>query len=248
MSLIMISVWGSGGAGKTTFSLALATELARRKQNVVVINPDTSPPFLPIALPHRDLAPHNSLGTLLEALEINFDALKGKIHIHPKSDRIGFMGLVSGETPITYKSFARETLTLLLQALDASPFDYVIFDCVANPVMDQLTLLSLETSNYVFRLVTPDIKGAEFVKGQMMWLKNSPNFNLTEQIRVLSPVHDVSPVAEISAVTGGHEAALPWSHEVMSKFIAGELMQDFKYRQGLDYQRQIELMTERIMS
>ncbi len=248
MSLTMISIWGSGGSGKTTFSLALATEFARRDLNVVVVNPDTSPPFLPVALPHSDFAPQNSLGTLLEAPEINFDALKGKIHIHPKNDRIGFMGLVSGETPITYKSFARDTLTHLLRALDNSPFDYVIFDCVANPVIDQLTLLALETSNYVFRLATPDIKGAEFVKSQVMWLKNSPNFKLAEQIRVLSPVHDVSPVAEISSITGGHEAALPWSHEVMSKTMAGELLQEFKYRQGLEFQRQLEQLAERIMT
>lgn len=247
MSITMTAVWGSSGSGKTTLSLALATELARRKQNVVVISPETSPPFLPLVLPHSDLSPQNSLGTLLEAAEINYDALKGKIHIHPKSDRIGFMGLVSGETPITYKTFERDRLTHLLRALDNSPFDHVIFDCLSNPVMDQLTLLALETSNYVYRLITPDIKGAEFIKSQFMWLKNSPNFKLNEQIRVLSPVHDVSPVSEISSITGGHEAVLHWSHEVMSKAMAGELIQDFKYRQGLEYQQQIEILTERIM-
>lgn len=197
MAYTMIASWGSSGSGKTTLALALAAQLAKRKKDVLIMSTDIKTPALPVYLPQLQTDARNSLGALLST-SVRFDesALKDKIHKHPKSDYMHFMGLASGEiSTISYKAPERKTIINLMQVLQDSPFRYVIFDCDTNPVYDSLTLFGLENSDFVIRTVTPDIKGYEFQKAQLSWLGNSDLFHVKEHIRVINPVYDTSPIA-----------------------------------------------------
>lgn len=244
-----IAVWGSSGAGKTLTSLAIATELAAHKQNVVVINTDTTTPALPVYLPRKtELDANSSVGTLLSQRTIDMIALNSKIHIHPHSDRIGFMGLVSGETPLTYSAFEREKMLELLGVFAATDFDYVIFDCLSNTTNDELSFLALEVSDHVVRVFSPDVKGIEFCKSQDNWLRGAGSIDVDKHIRVCSGAKKrVSPIDQVRAVYS-FDYLLPYSPEAESKFIAGELIKGFNETSGIDFKKAINrLVKERLL-
>lgn len=185
----MIAVWGSPGSGKGVLSIALAAQLAALHKNTVIISSNSSVPALPCYLPNEHLGPDESLGGLIFSPMQNINALKGYIHIHPDSERIGVMGLASGDSPLTYKGFRRENMLTLLRLLDGSPFDYVIFDCQENPTRDSMTVLALETSEYVLRMITPDVRGIEFEKAQLLWMSGAADMRVDRQIRAIAPIY-----------------------------------------------------------
>lgn len=244
----MIAVWGSGGSGKKLLSLGLATKLAAHKKNVVVINTDASTPALPVFLPTQQISAEGSIGRLLSSSFQSYNALKGYIHIHPQSNHIGFMGMTSGETPITYKSFARDKMMTLLKVLNDSPFDYIVFACMSNPVYAPLTQLALQTAEYPVRMITPDVRGMEFEKSQTGWMRNAENFRIEEQIRVINPVHTFSPLDNVITVSGPADYVLPFSGEVYGKSIAGQLIEGLKDKHGIIFENGIKELAERILS
>lgn len=244
----MIAVWGSSGSGKKLISLALATQLAARKKNVVVINSDSSTPALPVFLPNSQISADGSIGKLLSTPFQNYTALKGYIHIHPNSNHIGFMGIASGETPITYKTFTRENMMSLLKILNDSPFDYIIFSCMANPVYAPLTQLALQTADHPVRIITPDVRGIEFEKSQKGWLSGNEEMRIDKQIRIINPVRQTSPLDEIIAVSGKADFVLPFSEDVYGKSIAGSLIENCKDKLGIHFEKKMKELTERIIN
>ena len=197
----MIAIWGSNGGGKSTVCLALASALARLSKNVVIVSPDIKTPALPLFLPRETkLNINNSLSSLLTLDTINYDSLRSKIHIHPQSDNIGFMGMTSGENPITTQVFKREKIIDFLRILDDAPFDFILFDCESNAFYDTLSLLALEISDNVIRVLTPDVKAIEFEKSQSLWMKNSDNFDISKHIKVLNMIHETSDNKAFEAV------------------------------------------------
>jgi cellulose biosynthesis protein BcsQ len=246
--LKIISVWGSPGSGKGTVSAAIAAKLAKHKKNVVIISSAVSPPALPIYIPTDHINDDGSLGNLLSGEMKSLDALKGFVHIHPKSDRIGFMGLVSGQTPLTYNAFSRQEVLKLINLLDQSPFDFVIFDCDQNPTRDAITLSAIQTSEKVLRLITPDTKGIEFEKSHLAWLEVMGDIKLQNQIRIYSPVYEFSPIDAVKGVIGGGEYELPFSSEVYGKFTAGQLVEDFRDKHGIRFEKAVSKLVERLMN
>ena len=245
----MIAVWGSNGSGKKTLSLALAAQLARVQKNTVIISSDSSPPALPVFLPGREITSDGSLGELFSKPIDGLNALKGYIHIHPQSDRIGFMGIASGETPIAYNPFKREDILSLLRHLNDSPFDFVIFSCQSNPGADTLTQLALQTSEYLIRLITPDVRGVEFERAQKNWLRGTYGMGsrIDEHIRVLSPVFRISPVDMVRALSGDCAYMLPFSEDVFNKTLSGDLVCGCRDRFGVKFDKQVIRLAERII-
>jgi len=243
----MIAVWGSDGSGKTTLCSALAAQLAALGKNSVILSTDSSTPALPVFLPNQYITSDGSLGELLSHPISGTGALRGYIHIHPSSERIGIMGMASGETPIAYRAFKRDMMMSLLRVLNDSPFDYVIFDCQSNPVYDSLTQLALSTSEYPIRMLTPDVRGVEFEKSQKGWLRGIPGMRVDEHIRIFSPVLRISPLEQAVSVTGKGDYILPFSEDVYNKSTAGQLVAGCHDRYGIQYDNQVKKFAERIV-
>ncbi len=240
----VISVWGSPSAGTTTVSLAIAAHLAAKHRNTIIISTSTTSPSLPVMIPSlKTTGAGQSIGSLLTS-KVNQQALKGRLHLHPSSDRIAIMGMCSGETPITYKAFERAQIIELLSALTSTAFDYIIFDCESNPIYDQATIVGLETSEHVIRCITPDIKGIEFEKSQCMWMKNGSNFRLEQHIRICCPAHENDPIEELEAITSKFDYVLPYSTEVRNAFNAGALVKGFSLSAGIAYDSAISTLIE----
>ena len=225
----IIASWGSSGAGKTAVALALAAQAVSRKKDTLVICAESRTPALPVYLPASNLSAQNSLGPVLESSD-NFteSILKDKIHRHPGSDHLYFMGLVSGEiASITYKAPERRAVINLFHILEDSPFSYIIVDCDSNPICDSLTLYALEVADIVLRIVSPDVKGLEFQRAQLAWLGSSDVFRAERHIKIANGVGDTTPLKEASALFGGFDYVLPYAQEVNDKMAAGELLHGF---------------------
>lgn len=234
----IIAVWGSSGAGKTALSLALAAELAKRKQEVLVIGADNGIPALPVYLPLSDFTPMASMGGVLEGAATEA-ALKGRLHKHPKSDRIFFLGHVSGEMPVmNYKVPQRGAIESLFQVLQGSPFQFCIVDCATSPAFDPLTLCALEAAQQVVRVTTPDVKGWEWQKAQIGWLQNNDAFAVERHIKVCNPVFSVTPMAEVQALFGGFDLTMPYALQVAERMTAGDLLSGFSDPQGIAFSAQ----------
>lgn len=244
----MIAVWGSSGSGKSTVAVSMAAALAKQGKNVVVVNLDMKTPSLPLFLPKAQLGAGNSIGEFLGGDILNYNSLRSKIHIHPQSQHIGFAGLVSGENPISTKIFEREKIMDFLRVLDESPFNYIIFDCESNTFYDQLTLLALEISDYVFRVLTADVKGYEFEKSAIMWMGNSENFAVKRHKRVLNMVRESTAVSAFEHLSGEAHYTLPFAMEVYNRMSAGELIVGCIDKISQKYEAQIEKMVKEVES
>lgn len=243
----LIASWGTSDSGKTTTALAVAAELVRRKREVLVIGADTAVPMLPIYLPNSKTERKNSMGAIFEQ-EIKEGALKDKLLPHPKSDKLYFMGLASGElNGITYKIPDRAAITALLDILRHAPFDFVMIDCDSNPVFDPITLLALELADTVLRSVTPDVRGYEAITAQLKWLSNSDNtFRVERHLKIYAPAYPLSPLAEMEALAGKADYILPYAWQVAEWQMAGQLLHGFDGQDGVRYEREIEKIVDRI--
>lgn len=240
----LISIWGSSGAGKSTAALALAANLTKDEKNVVVINTDTVTPSLPVFLPELKTSSLHSIGGLYSSLNLTGSNLKDKIHLHPKNERLGFMGMCSGETPLTYKVLTKERLKEMMGLLSNMPLDYVIVDGASFIMGDTLSMFSLEFADSIIRVITPDVKGIEYEKSNMLWLRNS--FLQDNHIKVLSPVKESSPVAEVEQVSGEAKYYLPYSEEVQEAFLSGSLISGMKYTTGILFEETIAKIGEEV--
>lgn len=244
----LIASWGTSGAGKTTIAQAIAAELVHRRQDVLVIGTDTKAPMLPIYLPNNNkLDQRNSLGPVLEK-EVTDGALKDKMIQHPKSDRLFFMGLVARELfGITYKIPDRAIVLSLFNVLQQSPFAYCIVDCDSNPVMDPVTLLTLELADVVLRIETPDVKGYESMMAQLRWLRNSEDtFHTDRHIRLINPIYNHTPLVAFEALEGSAFLNLPWAAQVAERQLAGQLLRGFDSRDALEFERGMGSLVDRI--
>lgn len=237
----LTAVWGSSGGGKSTVALALAASFAHRKKDTLVIGMDSCTPSLPVYLPRSiGLTDNQSIGSLLEQKTIAESALKDRIHRHPKSDRLFFMGYVSGEAaPISYKPPERGAIASLMHLLQSTPFQHVILDCMANPVYDNFTLFALEAADTVVRVITPDVKGYEFQKAQLAWLDNSDVFHPERHVKVCNLAYPFSPLEEAGALNGGFDFSLPYAGQAAERMMAGELLSGFNELTAIQFENEI---------
>ena len=224
--MTLTAVWGSPDAGKTTVALALGAAWANQHKDVLILGVDACVPSLTQYLPRNNtLTDRHSIGGLLEAPTPTEAGLKDRIHRHPKSDHLYFMGHVSGELPpIHYRPPERGTLGGLFQLLRLAPFAHVIVDCSSNPVFDSMTLYALEYADVVVRVLTPDVKGYEFNKAQLAWMGNGESFRADRHLKVLNPIRDYTPVKEVEALFGSFDFSLPYIRPVAERVMAGELL------------------------
>lgn len=245
--MYLIASWGSSGGGKSTVALAIASTLARRKRDVLLLSADGKTPALPMLLPTQTLNGNNSIGPLLEDRELTEASLKNRMNQHPKSKRIFCMGYASGETSaLTYAPPTRETVIRLIQLLQQTPFEYCIVDCDSNPVYNAMSLVALEYAQTGLMTLTPDVCGYEYRKAQFSWLGNRDVFHVDEFIKIANPVYPHTPIKDVETLFGGFDYKLPFAPPVAEKMMAGELITSFHMADAVEFERQISLLTDRI--
>ena len=158
----VITVWGSPGSGKSMFSCILAKALTRDKRKAIIINAEISVPMLPVWLPDQIIQTNASVGQVLSSVEIDTSLVASHVTVLKSYPFIGLMGYSAGENPLSYPEIKYAMVLQLVNAA-AKLVDFVILDCSSN-MTNVFTPAAIESGDLVVRLLTPDLKGINYLK------------------------------------------------------------------------------------
>lgn len=238
-------MFGSPGSGKTTLALAIAGRFAAQKRNVILVSSDKVVPNLRVLLPNVQTDKSFSMGTLLLQPELTQAMVSQKLAFHPQSDCLACTALATGDNPITYPPLFEPKKIIALLRILAGLADEVIVDGTSNPTADSVTLTALEVSARTLCTITPDRKGVEYMPAMLAVLRDE-KYRTGEQLRILSPVREVSPVKEIRGLIEDIFSTLPYSPEVEDKFLSGRLLRGFGRRQGLLFEAHLNSIMDEL--
>lgn len=244
MSAKIITVWGSPGSGKSLLATALAAILAEKNANVIVFNGDTLVPSLKMFCPSKVIDSKKSIGPLLMSGRYDDAAFAERLISHPECEYIAYAGMAPTDTYITYSEFERPYVIQMANKM-AQLADYVIIDGLSNPLKDMMTLIGLEISDIIIRVITADTKGILYQDAARSIYREA-KYKMDEHITILGNVHDVSPVSEVMSVSGKYDFILKYSPEVENHFIAGQLIKDLKTSQGRSFEKNVRKLARRI--
>lgn len=243
----VIAVFGSPHSGKSTLSLAIAASLATKKKDVVVLSGDKVSPMLKVYAPLADTPQSLSVGSLLMDSDVTEKAVTERILIHPKCERLGFMGMATGDNITTYPPrFLDDRVAALLGILYRLT-DYLVIDCSSNPMTDSITLKGLEAAHVMVRLTTPDMMGLEFWRGMLGVLRDE-RFAASRAVPAINLAKPISPVREVQqmhrAILGDIRYVFPYSHEVEDRMMAGRLVKWFGRKDGIVFETMLERLVK----
>jgi hypothetical protein len=146
---------------------------------------------------------------------------------------------------MTYHNFTKNSIIKLLNKI-SNMTDYIIIDGLSNPFDDFMTLFGLERAQHVIRTITADSKGVIYNEANKGIFKGE-KFRFDDHIKIIGNVKPISPLNEvISAIGGGTDIiTLPYSHEVESKFIGGELISNMHRRKGIEFEKKISSLVNK---
>ncbi len=241
----LITIYGSPGSGKTLLSLALASRLALRKENVILVSSDKVVPHLKVLLPTVETNKSHSMGPLLLKSGLTQKQLIPKLVFHPDSSCLACLALAPGDNLISYPPlFEAPNVMELLNVLSGLA-DVVLVDGTSNPTADRITLTALEASEHVICTLTPDRKGLEYLNALLPVLRDE-KYKTGKHIRVLSPVRETSPAKELLGTIEDVRFLLPYAAEAEERMLSGKLFKGFTRRPGLVFERRVEEILEEL--
>jgi len=241
----LITIYGSPGSGKTLLSLALASRLALRKENVILVSSDKVVPHLKVLLPTVETDKSHSMGPLLLKSGLTQKQLIPKLVFHPDSSYLACLALAPGDNLISYPPLFEAANVMELLNVLSGLADVVLVDGTSNPTTDRITLTSLEASEHVICTLTPDRKGLEYLNALLPVLRDE-KYKTGQHIRVLSPVRETSPAKELLGVIEDVRLLLPYSAEAEERMLSGKLFKGFTRRPGLVFERRVEELLEEL--
>lgn len=232
----VLAVWGNPNSGKTTTSVKLALSLSKMGKNVALVFCDPVSPTISTVMPFAEIE-SQSLGEILSAPTITQESiLKNSIAVK-KHKNICVLGYMHGEHERSYAKYSKERvidLFILLKHLA----DFVIVDCSSYLSNDVLSRTSLELSDQVVRLITPDLKAISFFDSSLPLIAER-KFNISNHYKVLSNVKENMPYNHVSSRFGGVSGTLVYVPEIEKQFYEGELFNSLDEKNSLEYEAEV---------
>lgn len=223
----LITVWGSSGCGRTTFSAILAKRLVIDEKKVILINGDRKAPAYPILFPHTDIEKKYSLGETLSLYEITSAALAMKIYIPDGYDNLGVMAYAAGDNPLSYKDYTEDECTKFFSTVKQMA-DAVIMDC-SSTITDYLTLCSIASGDIVLNMVQPTFKGLSYFRAAAPLLI-SDKFKFDNHFKIISMAHSYNAVTQVEHQLGANVlGSLPYRREIDRAGNMGDVFSSIKY-------------------
>lgn len=207
----IIAVWGSSGSGKSMFCCILAKSLTQSKQKAIIINADLSTPMLPVWLPEQIIETGVSVGQVLSSAEIDTSLVASKVTVLKSYPFIGLMGFTAGENPLSYPEIKYDMVRSLVSAA-AKLVDYVILDC-SSSMTNFFTPAAIESADVVVRILTPDLKGINYLKAHQPLLTDA-RFKYHEHLTFAGLARPFHALDEMGHLIGGFDGLLPYSKEI----------------------------------
>ena len=222
----VITVWGSPGSGKSMFSCILSKALTRDKRKAIIINGEAGTPMLPIWLPEQIIETGASIGQVLSSVEIDTSLVASHVTILKTYPFIGLMGYSAGENPLSYPE---TDYSMVLQLVSAASklVDFVILDCGSN-MTNVFTPAAIESGDLVIRILTPDLKGINYLKAHQPLLVDE-RFHYDRHLTFAGMARPFHAFDEMGYIIGGFDGLLPYSKEIDRCATEGGMFQALKY-------------------
>lgn len=207
----IIAVWGSAGSGKSMFCCILAKALTQDKKKAIIINADLSTPMLPVWLPNQIIETGTSVGQVLSSTDIDTSLVASKVTVLKSYPFIGVMGFTAGENPLSYPEIKYDTVRSLV-ANAAKLVDFVLLDCSSN-MTNFFTPAAIESADTVVRILTPDLKGVNYLKAHQPLLTDA-RFKYHEHLTFAGMARPFHAIEEMGHIIGGFDGLLPYGKEI----------------------------------
>ena len=202
---------GTPGSGKSMFCCILAKALTRDKRKAIIINADMNVPMLPVWLPEQIIQTNTSIGQVLSSVEIDTSLVASHVTVLKNYPFIGMMGYAAGENPLSYPE-VKYTMVLQLIHAAAKLVDFVILDCSSN-MTNVFTPAAIESGDLVIRILTPDLKGINYLKAHQPLLVDE-RFRFSEHMTFAGLARPFHALDEMGYIIGGFDGLLPYSKEI----------------------------------
>lgn len=207
----VITVWGSPGSGKSMFCCILAKALTRDKRKALIINGEISVPMIPVWLPEQMVQTNASIGQVLSSVEIDTSLVASHVTVLKSYPFIGLMGYSAGENPLSYPEI-KYNMVLELIAAATKLVDYVILDCGSN-MTNVFTPAAIESGDLIIRILTPDLKGVNYLKAHQPLLVDS-RFRYDSHMTFAGMARPFHALDEMGYIIGGFDGLLPYGKEI----------------------------------
>lgn len=136
------------------------------------------------------------------------------------------MGYCAGENPLSYPETDYQ-MALQLIASAKKLVDYVILDC-GSVMTNVFTPAAIESGDLVLRIVTPDLKGINYLKAHQPLLADG-RFHYHEHITFAGMARPFHAFDEMGYIIGGFDGLLPYGKEIDRCATEGGMFQAIKY-------------------
>ena len=225
----VLAVWGSPGSGKTTVAARIAKHLAGKRKNTILLLCDMSAPMLPC---------------ILAAAHVSDSLIKNNLTTHKRLDYLSILGLVKGESEYTYPPYSDVQARELIDGLrNIAP--YVVIDCGSYIANDILSAVALMESDAVLRLANADLKSISYLSSQLPLLKDA-GWDLDKQYKTASNVKPQQAGDHMAKALGTVAFTLPYSTEVESLYLAGDLLGELSMKDSRVFRKEIEKISKEV--
>ena len=221
-----ITVWGSPGSGKSMLCCILAKALTRDKRKAIIISGEPGIPMLPVWLPEQITTTAVSIGQVLTSVEIDTSLVASHVTVLKNYPYIGLMGYCAGENPLSYPE-ADYQMVLQLISSAKKLVDYVILDC-GSAMTNVFTPAAIESGDLVVRIVTPDLKGINYLKAHQPLLADG-RFHYHEHMTFAGMARPFHAFDEMGYIIGGFDGLLPYGKEIDRCATEGGMFRALKY-------------------
>lgn len=219
----VISVWGSPGAGKTTFSVKFANKIAKEK-SVIVVFSDIVCPVIPTILDNVDNK--KSLGKILSSAKVTKDEiLKNCISVNKN---LGTIGYSEYENIFSYPQSSRSVVIDLIDNLRELA-DYIIIDLSSNFTTDLLSATALEISDKVIRMTSSSLKDISYFNSHLPLLSDT-RYKTDEHIKILSNFKSYDAVEELKELYK-IQGNFDYSEEIREQNLCTELFESLSSKE-----------------
>lgn len=207
----IITVWGSPGSGKSMFCCILAKALTRDKRKAIIINGENGIPMLPVWMPDQLIETNVSVGQVRSSVEIDTSLVASHVTVLKNYPFIGLMGYSAGETPLSYPEVHYQMVRQLIIAA-AKLTDFLILDCSSN-MTNVFTPAAIESGDIIVRILTPDLKGINYLKAHQPLLVDK-RFRYDTHLTFAGMARPFHALDEMGYVIGGFDGLLPYGKEI----------------------------------
>ena len=167
-----------------------------------------------------------SVGQVLSSVEIDTSLVASHVTVLKSYPFIGLMGYSAGENPLSYPEIKYAMVLQLVNAA-ARLVDFVILDC-SSSMTNVFTPAAIESGDLVIRLLTPDLKGVNYLKAHQPLLVDG-RFHYDRHITFAGMARPFHALDEMGYIIGGWDGLLPYGKEIDRCATEGGMFQAIKY-------------------